>query len=932
MIVLTVIVGSPCAEAAADYSQDVKPIFERRCFACHGPLKQEGNLRLDTGRAIRAGGDSGPSVVPGSADASLLIQRICATEEGERMPPEGALLSREEIRILAKWVDAGAVSPADELPQQDPRAHWAFQKPVRPSIAARISTAPEYAIDQLIERELQARGLVPVPAAGKATVLRRVYLDLIGIPPTRDELQRFLVDPAPDAYERVVDDLLQRPAYGERWGRHWMDVWRYSDWYGRRAVPDVMNSYPQIWRWRDWIVNSLNADKGYDRMVQEMLAADELCPGDDANVVATGFLVRNWFKWNYENWMKDNVEHTAKAFLGLTLNCAHCHDHKYDPLTQEDYFRFRAIFEPLELRQDRVPGLPDPGPFKKYVYAEAYGPITAGLIRVFDEKLDAQTFLYEKGDARNRVAGTPPIAPGIPEVFDDGCFRVEPGELPPHAYYPGMRDELRADDKLKLAAEIEAAEREVAVSTERLSDQQGRRAAIRLAAETATLRIGVPAIQLLLVADEPVYTAERELEIHRQRLIALQAQRSSLHARIAADDARYGGLSDAPARAQDAFRAESRAVYEDALLRKLKAEIQLAGSSVLAADSDKAAHRANLEQELADARAAVDAASAALSAHGESYAPLSPVYPSRSTGRRLALARWIASPLNPLTARVAVNHIWLRHFGRGLVDTPSNFGRSGHRPSHPELLDWLALELMEHGWRMKPIHRLIVTSAAYRRCSSSGGSAPANMSIDPDNVYYWRANLPRMEAEVVRDSLLACASELDTTLGGQEIDAAHGLTSRRRSLYFAIHGEGKMQFLDTFDAPDVCDCYQRPTSVRPQQALALANSDLTLDLSRILAEKLLQAAAGVAPAEAATDTFISAAFETILSRSPTAAERRAAADFLTEQHNTLQSASSEELSATLTGGGKRPSPDLAQRARETMVHALFNHNDFVTVR
>ena len=184
-----------------------------------------------------------------------------------------------------------------------------------------------------------------------------------------------------------------------------MDVWRYSDWYGRRAVPDVLNSYAQIWRWRDWIVRSLNDDKGYDRMVREMLAADELAPADDDDLVATGFLVRNFYRWNYNNWMQDNVEHTGKAFLGLTFNCCHCHDHKYDPITQEEYFRFRAVFEPLELRHDRVPGEPDPGPFPKYDYGTAYKPITSGMVRVFDEKLDAKTFFYTGGDERNVVDG-----------------------------------------------------------------------------------------------------------------------------------------------------------------------------------------------------------------------------------------------------------------------------------------------------------------------------------------------------------------------------------------------------------------------------------------------------------------------------------------------------------------------------------------------
>ena len=203
-----------------------------------------------------------------------------------------------------------------------------------------------------------------------------------------------------------------------------MDVWRYSDWYGRRSVPDVMNSYPMVWRWRDWIVRSINEDKPYDQMVVEMLAADELLPADDQNIVATGYLVRSWFKWNYETWKKDLVEHTGKAFLGLTLNCCQCHDHKYDPFTQEEYFRFRAFFEPLELRHDRVPGEADPGPFAKYVYAQSYGPISSGMVRVFDEYLDAETFMFSKGDSRLRIEGKPPMSPGAPAVLGGDQLQI----------------------------------------------------------------------------------------------------------------------------------------------------------------------------------------------------------------------------------------------------------------------------------------------------------------------------------------------------------------------------------------------------------------------------------------------------------------------------------------------------------------------------
>src|SRR5262245_52905911 len=456
MLLAAGLICTPCLAAAepVDYVKDVKPLLQERCFACHGALKQQARLRLDTVAAMIQGGRSAPAIMPGDPDDSLLLERVSAAEK--RMPPEGKPLTEQQIATLRTWIKAGAKSPADEKPEEDPRRHWAFIKPERPSpnVQRPTSNARRNPVDAFLLAELEKNGLAPLPAADKATLLRRVYLDLIGLPPTRQELVDFLNDPSADAYEKVVDRLLASPQYGERWGRHWMDVWRYSDWYGRRAVPDVMNSYARIFRWRDWIVRSLNEDKGYDRMVIEMLAADEVCPEDDANIVATGFLVRNWFKWNYHQWMKDNVEHTAKAFLGLTLNCCHCHDHKYDPIRQEEYFRFRAFFEPLELRHDRWSGEPDPGPFKKYVYGVAYGPIRGGMIRVVDEKLDAQTLMYDGGEERNTIAGKPPVTPGGPAFLGGDGLKIETVELPPTAWYPGLKPFVIEEETAKREAAI----------------------------------------------------------------------------------------------------------------------------------------------------------------------------------------------------------------------------------------------------------------------------------------------------------------------------------------------------------------------------------------------------------------------------------------------------------------------------------------------
>jgi hypothetical protein len=913
-------VNIPIAAGAerVDYTRQVKPLLARRCYSCHGALKQEAGLRLDTGNMVRRGGANGPVVMPGKSASSRLLIRVAAPEPPARMPPEGEALTSVELSLLRTWIEQGATSPAGERAQQDPRKHWAFQ-PVRVLPVPTVHRAPfpiRNPIDAFVAAAHRKHGLKAAPPAPKEVLLRRVYLDLTGLPPTREELHAFQSDASPDAYEKVVDRLLASPRYGERWGRHWMDVWRYSDWYGRRDQNDVRNSYGQIWRWRDWIVRSLNQDKGYDRMVQEMLAADEIAPDDDEALPATGFLVRNWYSLNYNQWMRDNVEHTGKAFLGLTLNCAHCHDHKYDPISQREYFAFRAFFEPLELRHDRVRGEPDPGPFKKYIYGASTTPLKTGMIRIFDEKLDAQTFRYAGGDERNRVEGETPVAPAAPAILAGDRLKVEPVELPAAAYYPGIKPFIREE-------EIARAEK----------------------ALTAARALDPP--------DPP-------------RVAAAKAELDSLRARIAADDARYGRAPGDPGRVEALARCASKA-ERTAAARVAEEQLSLAEKG-LAAASPKAGAAPEGQAavkaagaKVTAARTAVESARKAAEGDDTKYTPFSPLYPVKSTGRRRALAHWIASRENPLTARVAVNHIWMRHFGRPLVDTVFDFGLNGKRPSHPELLDWLAGRFagvqspkpkgqspsrpkaasasglrtqdpgLAPGWSMKGLHRLIVTSSVYRISSRLPGQAGAgaNDRIDRDNRYLWRFNARRVEAEVARDSILHAAGTLDLTMGGPELDN-RAEDSRRRSMYYSVYAEdgGAMRFLTTFDAPDTCDCYRRSESIIPQQALAMTNSRLTLDQGRILARKLWETAAGEPDREAA---LIRAAFEQVLARRPTAAEASACREYLRKQSTLLQ-ANTGQLKTAPAAGAVAPNADPRLRAAEGLVQALFSHHDFVTLR
>jgi hypothetical protein len=934
---LLVVLGVPGVisageEGGVDYLRDVKPILSRRCYACHGALQRKSGLRLDTATAIRRGGDTGPAIVAGQAAESLLIEAVTGAD-GWRMPPEGEPLSDPEILRLRSWIDQGAKAPPEPEPA-DPRAHWAFRPPVRPAIpAVRDAAWTRNPIDAFLAAEYEKRGLRPRPAADPATLLRRVALDLVGLAPTPDELHAFLADPSRTAYEQVVDRLLASPAYGERWGRHWMDVWRYSDWDGYAA--EVRESQPHIWHWRDWIIESLNRDQGYDAMVVAMLAADEAAPGDLEAARATGFLVRNWYKFNRNVWLENLVEHTSKAFLGITLNCARCHDHKYDPIEQGDFYKFRAFFEPHAIRTDRVPGEPDVA--------------RDGLPRVYDADSAAPTFLFRRGDEKAPVKDQP-LAPALPRVLAPGNLEIRPVSLPPTASYPGLSRFFQDET---LAQARTAVDRSQAALARTHRDRQLVEAWLQVIArvrrtrDNPRLRVILPAARALDAVTALAARLEPSARARARRcsaaaalaektLAAARAIRTTVEAKIAADRARYARppRPDAELLARLAGLAERRAAFLKADEDRLRAEQSLADARSRAPATDRAAQKAvaDAEKKQGEARKALETARAALAGEdAPAYSPLSPVFPASSTGRRLALARWIAGRDNPLTARVAVNHIWLRHFGAPMVSTVFDFGRNGKPPTHPALLDWLAVELMDQAWCMKAIHRLIVTSNAYCMQSSAAGPDDPNRTVDPGNQYLWRMNPRRMEAEAIRDNVLRVAGNLDATMGGPDLDPESGQTSRRRSLYFRHAKEKRMTFLRQFDSPNVSACYRRSESVVPQQALALANSAIGFEQARRLAGAL-SAASGLEPRGAADAGFIARAFEAVLGRPPTAEEDGACAQFLVEQAERLADRSRLTSFAAGPAGAVKAAGDPRLRAREDLVHVLLNHNDFVTIR
>jgi hypothetical protein len=873
------------ADDPIDYTTQVKPVLRARCYACHGAMTQKGGLRLDTAALALKGGKNGPAITPGDPEASILLDRVSAEDASDRMPPEGEALKPAEIGTLQAWITRGANAPADEQPERDPRDHWAFKTPSRPAVPAVENRAwLKNPIDAFIAAEYQKHGLTPQPPADKHIWLRRVSLDLTGLPPTRAELDAFTGDDSALAQDRVVTRLLASPQYGERWGRHWMDIWRYSDWWGLGA--EVRNSQKHIWHWRDWIIESLNADKGYDQMLREMLAADELYPSDPDKLRATGFLARQYFKFNRTSWLDETVEHTAKAMLGLTFNCAKCHDHKFDPIAQVDYYRLRAIFEPYQIRTDAVPGEID---FEK-----------DGIPRAFDCNLDVPTFLHIRGDDRvpdkRRI-----IEAGLPAFLSAGATLIEPVRLPAEAYQPGLRPFV-----------LEA---HWAAAAQRIIDA---RTALEAAKQTlCKAKQGSPTD-----GSVPLDQATLQVIIAEKTLVAAAAQPESIKARAAADRARHEQPppDDLSHVITGAVRCERLAT-----LAKADEDASRAELAVLQAKPEK---KADAAKKLAAATAALDAARKAIDQPGESYTALSGAlktlesnletdesrrkpFPETSSGRRTALARWITDPHNPLPARVAVNHLWSRHFGRALVPTVFDLGHKGTPPTHPELLDWLAVELVEQGWSMKHIHRLIVTSNTYRLSSSSAGATEETLAADPDNRFYWRAHPIRMEAQLVRDSLLYLGGELDLMRGGPSIPVKNA-ASRRRSLYFVHSHNEHEKFLSMFDDASVLECYRRAESIVPQQALALENSVLATGTAEQIAGRLAAASSGASDRD-----FVRAAFLTVLSVEPSGVEEATVLDAL----------------ARLTGVARREGrADPVGRARTRLIHALLNHNDFVTIR
>jgi hypothetical protein len=819
------------AQAPAAAEPEIHALLAGKCLGCHGEKLKLSKLDLRTREAAIDGGAKGPALVPGNAEQSRMY-RLVAGLDVPAMPMRGAPLTTAEVAAMKRWIDAGAAWPAGlataaassaaasaELEVRpltaEERGRWAFTRPVQVAPPVAADSRLTGVIDRFLEAERASRGLTAAPRADAATLVRRAYLDLLGLPPSPEEVDAFVADDRPDAWERLVDRLLASPHYGERYGRHWLDVARYADSGGFEY--DVHR--PNAWRYRDYVIRAFNDDKPYDVFLTEQIAGDEIDQRTFDSLIATGFLragPRVLFreKDNPErrfDYLDDVLNTIGKGTLGLTVGCARCHDHKFDPIRQKDYYALQAsIFGCVETE---VPLAPP-------AEAEAY--------------LAKQEALNARRDAlRARVAAI---------------------EKPQRDRLELALIKARFPDAIYQAAAKADADR---TPGERLLAIQVFEAVNAPAAEIdAALSPADLAAKKALLADLAAIEAERPAPLPMAEIVT-------------DGDHRFSPLGEGD-EVVSCPKCRIPPPFPGSYLHKGPGRYETPPSYFLI--------RGDVESRGPQMAPGFVGVATVGSPPTEIPRP-----DGRTSGRRLALAKWIASPDNPLTARVIVNRLWQKHFGRGIVSTLENFGKMGDTPTHPQLLDWLAVELVNQGWRLKPIQKLMMMSEAYRMASSFAHDD--STTRDPENRYLWRFRPQRLDAEIVRDSMLVAGGNLNRAIGGEPIfpfipkdilqgqfrgkweNTPDGPAAWRRGVYVYRRRSLPYPMFDTFDHPDMnVVAGARNVSTVPTQALTLLNNPFVL----AQADRL---AARVAAVTSEPDAQIDLAYRVAVGRRPATAER-----------------------------------------------------------
>jgi hypothetical protein len=829
------------------FERRIRPILTENCFECHGPQKQRGGLRLDSAEALQKGGDNGPVIKPGDPENSLLIQAVRQTGE-LKMPPKKKLPA-EAVDALTAWVNSGAHWPASaraggSQAEDAWKRHWAFQ-PIRNPVPPPVRAAgwPETPIDRFILAQLEAKNLSPSLSADRRTLLRRVTFDLIGLPPTPEEVAGFESDSSPDAYAKVVDRLLASPHYGERWGRYWLDVARYADTKGYVFFQDA--NYPWAWTYRDYVIEAFNNDLPYDQFICQQVAADRLPLGSDHRPLrALGFLTAGGrFMNNTHDILDDRIDVVSRGLLGLTVTCARCHDHKFDPIAMQDYYALYGMF--ASSVEPAVRPLFDPPP-----NTEAY--------RKFEQELQKREqkladFLRGKhndlvASARSRVAEYMLAVHALHGKPSTGEFMLiaDGNDLNPSMI---VRWQAYLARTRKSHHPVFALWHALGALPEQAFAVDARDLVAKLSGHSDAAQ-PVNAVLLRALVEKPPQTLAEAAQRYGEVLNGIEKkwQGSLQHAA----DAKQPTPTALPDAADEQLRqvfhgpdAPANLAYgafNDLELlpdRPAQAELQKFRKAVedWRANGPGAPPRAMVLEDLPKPQPGRVFVRGNPNNRGEVVPRQVPALPAGRPTRsiaqgsgRLELAQAIVDRSNPLTARVLVNRVWLHHFGTGLVRTPSDFGLRSDKPTHPKLLNYLATTFMENGWSIKRLHRLIVLSATYQqRCDDRRYCR----RIDPENTLLWKMNRRRLDFEATRDALLAVSGRLRPTVGGPSVKDIFAPTALRRTLYGYLDRLNVPGLYRTFDFPSPdATSPQRDATTVPQQALFLMNNPFVIECAR----------------------------------------------------------------------------------------------------
>ncbi len=936
---------------AVDFVNEVQPIFQRHCYSCHGPSKQEAAFRLDHKPSALKGGDFGLAIRPGQSANSLLVHAIEGRNPKMRMPRKGDSLSGPEIAVIKSWIDAGANWPDSASVKLETQTdHWAFKPPTQPKVPGRPGQHP---IDAFIQDRLRQEGLKPSPIASLDQRVRRLYLDLIGLPPP--------VDQKPAAYEVLVDQLLQSPHYGERWGRQWLDAAHYADSNGYEKDPMRF-----IWFYRDWVISAFNRDLPYDQFIIEQIAGDQLPKATQDQIVATGFLRNSMIneeggvdpeQFRMEA-MFDRMDTIGKSILGLTIGCTQCHNHKYDPITQEEYYRmfaylnndnepWRVVYTPSEqmvraqvlqraaelenkLKHDHPEWAARVVAWKKTIKRSNWTTLkfeddpSGGekALRQPDGSILAQGYAPTKSEVKFNVLLEKPL-----KISAIRLELMNDPNLP--AYGPGRSQKGTAaltefnvtlkidgkDTKLKLVkATADFGEPENTPLAVFARDQD----AMKDKRVTGPIAYAIDGDDKTAwgidagpgrrnVPRNAVFVLEKPIEVKPDSGLTIGL--SMKHGGWNSDDLQTMNLGRYRLSATDAAEAEADPLYgtktEFTVFRTTVPEWKSINDEIEAAWKQ---HPEGTTTLVLDARE--NARMTHVLKRGDFLKPGAPVspgvpamlnpLPAKADSSRLTFARWLVSRDAPTTARAWVNRVWQSYFGIGLVDTPEDFGIQGAKPSHPELLDWLACEFMNHGWSIKHLHRLIVTSQTYQQDSRVSAEL---LEKDPYNRLLARGPRFRVEGEIVRDIQLAVSGLLNDQIGGRGVmppapdylfqkpvsyapfpwKAETDHQKYRRSVYVFRRRSTPYPFLSTFDVPNgEASCIKRARSNTPLQALMTLNETLSLEAAQHLAQRMVKAGRGN------ERVAIAHGFHLCTYRQPTSKELNILHQLLTQQKSIAQ--------------------------------------------